>query len=191
MLASLSRNTYAQYNVGIKAWINFCKSQNYDYYNSSVSIIIDFLTESFHKGAKYGTLNSYRSALSLLLGDILQDEKIKRFMKGVFRLRPSNPKYNITWDTNLVLNYLSTLWPNENLDLKTLSKKTVTLLALVTAHRVQTLSLVKICNIMFNDFGIIIKVPDIIKTTRVNAVQPLLKLPFYNSRPEICPVRCL
>lgn len=191
MLASLSSNTYKQYDGCIKAWIIYCQKHNYDHMSASIPIVIHFLTEVFDKGAKYGTINSYKSALSLLLGHNLDDERLKRFMKGVFKLRPTNPKYNITWDPEIVLNFLSQKWPNENLDLKALSKKTVTLIALVTAHRVQTLSLIKINNIIINPTEIIIKIPDIIKTTKLNSFQPILRLPFYNTRPEICPARCL
>lgn len=191
MLSSLSNNTYKQYDGCIKAWINYCSKHDYDYTCGSIPIIIHFLTEIFDKGAKYGTINSYKSALSLLLGNNLNDERLKRFMKGVFKLRPTNPKYNVTWDPNIVLNFLALKWPNENLDLKTLSKKTVTLLALVTAHRVQTLSLIKLNNIFTNSNEILIKIPDMIKTTKLNSAQPVLRLPFYNSRPEICPARCL
>ena len=31
---------------------------------------------------------------------------VRRFMKGVFILRPALPRYNVTWDVNIVLNYL-------------------------------------------------------------------------------------
>lgn len=191
MLASLSDNTYKQYDGCIKAWLNYCKNYNYDYMSTSVPVIIHFLTDIFDKGAKYGTLNCYKSALSLLLGNVINDDRIKRFMKGVFRLRPTKPKYNVTWDPNIVLNYLAQKWPNTDLDLETLSKKTSTLLALVTAHRVQTLSLIKINNITNHSTEITIKIPDLIKTSRPNSYQPFLRLPFYNDRPEICPARCL
>lgn len=191
MLSSLSNNTYKQYDSCIKTWINYCSKHNYDYTSGSIPIIIHFLTEIFDSGAKYGTINSYKSALALLLGNKLDDDRLKRFMKGVFKLRPTNPKYNTTWDPSIVLGYLAHKWPNETLNLKTLSKKTVTLLALVTAHRVQTLSLIKINNIFPSPNEIIINIPDIIKTTNLNSVQPVLRLPFYNARPEICPARCL
>lgn len=191
MLASLSNNTYKQYDGSIKAWINYCNIHNYEYTKASIPVIIHFLTEVFDKGAKYGTINSYKSALALLLGNNLEDERLKRFMKGVFKLRPTNPKYNVTWDPNIVLNFLGQKYPNESLDLRTLSKKTLTLLALVTAHRAQTLSLIKINNIVINQNEILIKIPDTIKTTKLNSLQPVLRLPFYNPRPEICPARCL
>lgn len=191
MLASLSINTYKQYDGCIKSWINYCKDNHFNYIEPSVPSIINFLTTIFENGASYGTVNSYKSALSLLIGPTVNDETIKRFMKGVFRLRPATPKYDLTWDPNHVLNYLAQQWPNDNLKLENLSKKTATLLALVTAHRVQTLSLIKLNNIITYESQIIIKIPDLIKTSRLNAQQPVLKLPFLNDKPEICPARAL
>lgn len=158
----------------------------------SIPNIVNFLTYIFDRGAKYGTINNYKSAVSLLLGCSLDDNHIKRFMKGVFKLRPSLPKYNLTWNPSIVLNYLSHQWPNEGLNLETLSKKTLTLLALCCAHRVQTFSLIRLSNInMQSDSEIIIKIPDLIKTSRPTSLQPVLRLPYFNERPEICPARCI
>ncbi|KAJ8914059.1 hypothetical protein NQ315_017580 [Exocentrus adspersus] len=85
-----------------------------------------------------------------------------------FRLRPTAPKYKETQNTDTVLNYLEKLPSLETLTLKALSKKLVTLLALITAHRAQTLSLTKIENISISDADISIKVPDLIKTSGVD-----------------------
>nr|XP_034827092.1 uncharacterized protein LOC117984575 [Maniola hyperantus] len=192
MINSLSDNTYRQYDTCIRPWLEFCRQNDYDYSDTNVIVILDFLTKVFDKGAKYGTINSYKSALSLLFPNLLDDYRIKKFMKGVFRSRPTQPKYNMTWDTDTVLSYLSEQWPHENLDLETLSKKTLTLLALVTAHRVQTLSQIKISNINVNNPNLItIKIPDLIKTSRPNLSQPFLKLPFFSENPSICPATCL
>lgn len=151
------------------------------------------MSSLFDKGAHYGTINSHKSAISLILGSsYLNNEIVKRFMKGVFHLRPPGPKYNLTWDPAIVLSKLGEMWPNDSLDLESLSKKLCTLLALVTAHRVQTLSLIQLKNInIIEDTEIVIKIPDRIKTTRLNSTQPMLKLPFFNENPKICPARCL
>lgn len=191
MLSSLSENTYKQYDSTIKLWVNYCNKNKYDYLIGSVSVIIDFLTECYKNGAKYGTINSHKSALHFLFPKTLNDDDLKRFMKGIFRLRPPAPRYSVTWDPNVVLEYLSQRWPNDQLNLEMLSKKTVTLLALVTAHRVQTFSLIDVNNIKIQSSNIIITIPDLIKTSRVNSLQPLLKLPFYNEKHEICPARSL
>ncbi|XP_045505902.1 uncharacterized protein LOC123702254 [Colias croceus] len=191
MLSSLSDSTYKQYDGCIKTWINYCSTHNYSYISASVPVVLHFLTDLFNKGAKYGTINSYKSALSLILSN-LEDDRVKRFMKGVFKSRPTNPKYHITWDPSIVLEHLAQQWPNNELSLETLSKKTATLLALVTAHRVQTLALIKLKDLDIRGTSeIIIMISDLIKTSKPYSLQPLLRIPYFSSRSEICPAKCL
>ncbi|XP_047028734.1 uncharacterized protein LOC124636613 [Helicoverpa zea] len=192
MLASLAGSSLKQYDVCLKKWFLFCKVNNFDIYEASVPTVIKFLTQIYESGAKYATINSYRSALSLILGqDLGNNDCIKRFCKGIFRLRPPLPKYDTTWDVSVVLNFLATLYPNESQNLDKLSKKLATLLALTTAHRVQTLSKINIDNIEIFATKVSIKIPDLIKTSRPGAAQPELILPFFRERPEICPVSAL
>ncbi|XP_049886293.1 uncharacterized protein LOC126380737 [Pectinophora gossypiella] len=192
MLASLSNNTIKQYDTCLKKWFAYCHQNNLNTYNTSVTNVLSFLTHIYNEGAKYGTLNSCRSALSLLLGQkIINNDFINRFLKGVFNLRPTLPKYNLTWDIDQVLNFIANWYPNEDLNLEKISKKLITLFALVTAHRAQTFSLIKAENITHNDSGFIIKIPDLIKTSRVGSQQPVLSLPYFSQRPEICPAKTL
>lgn len=67
-----------------------------------------------------------------------------------------------------------------------LSLKLVTLLALSTGQRVQTISLILLENIKINDEGIEIKITDRIKTSRRGACQPLLTLPFFPEILKLC-----
>ena len=62
----------------------------------------------------------------------------KKIMKGVFKLRPPKPKYVSTWDGKIVLGTLRTIDFN-TVSLRMLFLKCITLLALATGHRVQTL----------------------------------------------------
>lgn len=192
MLSSLSDNSFRQYDVCIKKWWSFCLSNGVDIYCASVPTVIYFLTNLYNSGSQYGTLNTCRAALSLLLGPtISKDDRLQRFFKGVFRLRPSLPKYNYTWDTNIVLDGLSEWYPNDTLSFNQLSKKTVTLLALTTAHRLQTLSYIKIENIEQSTERLLIKIPDLIKTSRPGVKQPVLVLPFFREKVNICPATTL
>lgn len=192
VLNSLSENSYKQYEGCYKKWFIYCNENKLNLYEVSVPDILNFLTIAYNDGAQYGTLNSYRSALALIVKEnVSKNDIIKRFFKGVFRSRPLRPRYNETWDPSLVLNYLENWYPNENIGLDKISKKLVTLLALVTAHRIQTLSKIKVCNIERSQLQIKIKITDLIKTSRVGANQPLLIIPFFNEKPEICPGKTL
>lgn len=192
MLASLSEASLKQYDVYLKRWYYYCIDGQIDLFSASVPNVISFLTMLYNEGAQYGTLNTCRSAISLIVGShIGQHDTIKRFFKGIFRLRPSLPRYETTWDTSIVLNYLATLYPCTNLSLEVISKKLVTLLALVTAHRVQTLSKINVDNISTTSSRISIKITELIKTSRPGSALPVLILPFFEQKPEICPARTL
>lgn len=85
-----------------------------------------------------------------------------------------------------MLEWAEKLGPTESLSLKELTFKLVCLLALATAQRVQTLSLIKISNIVKTKTGIRIRITDQIKTSRVGAPQPCFTLPFFANRKTAC-----
>ena len=110
-------------------------------YSASIPWIIKFLQRLLDKGKiKYGSFNAHSSALALILGEkVTSDLRLRRFLKGVFRLRPPKRRYNFIWEPKVLLDYLESLGENRNLSLMDLSIKTASLLALITAHRLQTL----------------------------------------------------
>ncbi|KAI8428150.1 hypothetical protein MSG28_002397 [Choristoneura fumiferana] len=184
MLGSLAKSTIQQYNVSLKLWWSYCLQNNRDVFDCSVPLVISFLTEQYNKGASYGSINSHRSALSLFLGNrVGSDEHIKRLLKGVFKMRPNLPKYSYTWDPKTVLDHIAEWFPNTDISLEKITKKLASLLALCTAHRVQTLSLIKTNNISIDLNGITITITDIIKTSMPGREQP--------ENPKICPATVL
>lgn len=161
-------------------------------YTIDVPLILKFLTNQFKDGASYSSLNTLRSALTLILGKrFSEDERVARFLKGVFRIKPNMPKYQNTWDPNLVLDNLSNWYPNEDLSLDKLTKKMVALLALSTAQRVQTLSLIRLTSITVNDSHIEITINDITKTSAPGRTMPHLIIPFFIHKKQICPGKTL
>ena len=151
------------------------------------SSLVKFLTKKFEQGASYGTLNSYRSAISLISPNKIGDDQlISRFLKGVFKLKPSFPKYSFTWDVSIVLNHIAKFFPLENLTFEKLTLKTVMLLSLATAQRAQTLATVRLQNILVTPDQIQIRIQDILKTAAPGREQPLLTVPFLRSKPELC-----
>nr|CAI5870238.1 unnamed protein product [Callosobruchus analis] len=136
---------------------------------------------------KYGTINTHRSAISLILtGNVGSDPTVCRFLKGVSKLRPAQPKYAFTWDPHQVLTYLESL--DEMLDnsLKTLSYKLVTLIALVTGQRLQTLYSIKVSDIVESSSGLQIFITDYLKTSGTGRQQPCLHLPFFKDNVKLC-----
>lgn len=181
-----------QYSVTYKLWWSFCAENSVNTFEAPLSLVITFLVDLFNKGASYGTLNSHRSALSLLLGsNVGSDERVKRLLKAFYRQKPSRPKYTTTWDPKVVLDHICNWYPNTGLSLMKLTQKLTILLALCTSHRVQTLSLIKVTNISRTRSGIRIPIPDIIKTSAPNREQPVLFLPYFVDNPSICPAKTL
>lgn len=186
--ASLAEGTLKQYTACFKKYWDFCKRNNRDPLVYNLESYLEFLTEIFHKGHSFSVLNSYRSALNLIFNSgVSKDEKIiNRFLKGVSHIRPPKPKYNFTWDPDPLLGFLSSWYPLESLSLENLTFKLTTLLALTSASRMQTLSLINIKNIKRSSEKIEIKISDRTKTSTVGKHQPVLIFPYYKGKPELC-----
>ena len=190
-MASISEATYKQYGKPIRLWWTFAQQISSDWFAPDISRVLDFLATLSESIATYGTLNSYRFAISLVTNvNLGSDERIKRFCKGVSVLKPSKPKYVLTWDPAPVLTYLSSLWPHESLNTKILTGKLVTLLALASAQRVQTLSLIKRKNIVLGD-PTIVKIPDRTKTSGIGRFQPSMTFRKFTDQPALCVVSLL
>lgn len=149
--------------------------------------LIEFLKTLLNDGTSYSVVNTARSALSLVLEIHPNHEHIlKRFCRGIYNLRPATPKYSFTWDPNLVLSYISKFYPLASVNLRQITLKLVTLLALISAHRVQTLSKIKLENIYRFKDRIEIKIVDRIKTSGPYRSQPILIFPYFKEKPELC-----
>lgn len=188
MMASLAPSTYKQYGTTLKEWKVFCVNENIGLFSATPEELLKFLTIKFKQGTSYGSLNSHRSAISLISMNkgVGEHEDVKRFFKGIFRLKPPKPKYEYTWDVSKVLDHVANWFPLEDMSIEKLTRKTVILLALCTAHRAQTLAAIETNNILTSDDGIEIRVPAILKTSKPESVQPRIVLPFFHAKPELC-----
>lgn len=185
-MASFADSTLKQYSSVVNQWEKFCKSKGKEC-NIEKSLVMQFLVYKFDKGAQYSTLNTIRSALSLISSEkIGKDREIKRLMKGFFRSRPQTAKYTETWDPNIVLRHLANFFPLIDLNVLDLTKKAVTLIALSTGQRAQTILKIKCDAIQENDKGLRVKIVDIIKTSGPRRDQPVLEIPFFREKPELC-----
>ena len=139
------RGTEEQYNSAWRKWCGWCKQRKIDLLQASVDEVVNFLSQSFAEGKSYSTVNTYRSALSSTLYPVNNvalgsHPLVVRLLKGIYHLRTPLPRYSSTWDVAKVTSYLRTLFPLEQLNLKTdLTMKTVMLCALSSAQREQTL----------------------------------------------------
>ena len=110
--ASWREGTTAQYQFHLRKWIEFCKEKNCSVLSPDLPVVLDFLSMLHERGLFYSTANTARSMLSsvrqLNINSSLpvgQLPIVKRFMKGIYELRPSLPRYTATRDLSTVLNY--------------------------------------------------------------------------------------
>jgi len=182
-----------QYQVYLKKWYSFCSKRGFDPCSVSSVKALDFLAELFEQGLGYSALNTARSALSQVLppqagvpfGEL---PLTKQFMKGVFQEKPSLPRYTVTWDPVLLLSFLRRQSPNGKLDLKMLTLKTVTLLTLLSAQRVQTVHFFDIRNMSITDSIVKVSIGDKLKQTRPGYHLHELEFPAYSPDQQLCPV---
>lgn len=66
MIASLSSATLRQYSKPLKLWNEFCIREKTCPFNPDMRKIIEFLELSFQNMNNYSSLNTYRSAISLI-----------------------------------------------------------------------------------------------------------------------------
>lgn len=196
IMASWRPGTLRQYKPHINRWSAFCNRWNINTSNPSVTDVLNFLTETFHRGVGYESVNTARAALSAL-GIMLEGCKagshplINRFMRGVFNLRPSCPRYAETWDVQPVLQKLRNLGPLPDLSLKSLTLKLVMLMALTQAARVQTLHLLLYDNAIVDKNSISLWLGGNIKQCRPEFNVRMLKFQSYMPDSSICVVTTL
>ena len=102
----------ADSDEGRYVWNCWCNQRNYDPISAPVEAVLEFLTEEFHKGKQYSTLNSYRSSISMTYVGVKgipvgKLPIVSRFMKGIFNLRPPCLRYTSSWDVSAVLDFIT------------------------------------------------------------------------------------
>ena len=118
LLNSLSSGLAKQYQRFVSQWTEYCHVFYIDRYTASVTKGTEFLTKLFKsKDLGYSSLNTAGSALSLIIKphngiSFGKHPLVQRFMKGVFGLRPTLPKYTFTFDATVVLQYLKQMSPH-------------------------------------------------------------------------------
>jgi integrase len=168
-------------------------------HEENVDNLLLFLSHLHENGLSYSSLNVARSAVSQFLAfgnssdsTMGEHKLVKRFFKGIYRMKPPAPRYVETWDVSKVLHYLGTaLKDNHGISLKDLSLKTVALLALLSGQRCQTIHQIKIDNIHFEENTVVIIIDGMIKQSRPGTPNPILEFEIFAENRAICVVECL
>ncbi|GFN84141.1 hypothetical protein PoB_001064700 [Plakobranchus ocellatus] len=144
----------------------------------------------YKKKYGYSAINTARAAVSSL-NDVGSHPLVCRFMRGVFNLRTSCPRYTYIWDVSLVLKYLRTLAPSTGLKLQSLSAKLATLCALVTGHRCQTFHVMDIKHMQISEGKAIFHIAPLLKTNSPKNPISTITLRAYREDRRICVFTCL
>lgn len=193
ILASWRSGTGKQYHSYLGRWEKFCAQNAIVEEEASVENGIEFLASLYKDGLGYSAINTARSALSSVLtipGNITfgNHPLVARFLKGVFELRPSLPRYNRIWDVSVVLEHLKTLEPVCDLELKVLTLKLTMLLCLLTGQRCQTLSKLDITLMQKLPGKYVFTIGEKLKTTKPGKHLAPIELTAFDPDISLCVV---
>ena len=193
-MASWRGGTQRSYRHYIKRWIQFCGERKRNFLEPTVNNLIAFLTVLFNEGKNYNTICVARSAVSALSLNshvsIGSHQLVARFLKGAFTLKPALPKTNVTWDPQIVLDFLKRWSPANTLSLLQLSIKVVLLCLLVSGQRGQTVHLFDLRNITWERDRVICRIADLLKTSTPKKHQSEIVLKTFVDK-RICVVHYL
>ena len=182
----------------MRKWKSFCEKFGLDHLNTDVTAVLDFLSKLYYNdNAGYNVLNCARSALSSFL--VLLDTPhsvgthplIKRFMRGVFQLRPPTARYKEIWDVSSVFNYLRSLSPASSLTLKMLTLKLCMIIALTSAQRVQTLHFMHLDKMSLSNSAVTFHFEELLKQSKPGNLDTSVTLDAYPPDRRLCVVRYL
>jgi len=195
-LSSCAESSRAQYDSALRRWQEFCSVKSISPFKKDINLILEYLTQLYTKDLSYSTINTNRSALSLIIGpidgfSIGSHPLVVRLVKGVGRNRPPLPRYNSTWNVDSVLE-LFVKWPdNKDLTLKFLTLKLVGLIALVSAQRVQTLHAIRTGQIRYSAESAEIFITQNLKTSKPGCKRHSIFLKRYPHNDKLCVISTL
>ena len=151
--------------------------------------MLDFLVEIYETGVGYSGLNTARSALSTVLKPVNAltfgaQPSVKRFLKGVYEARLSNPRYAVTWGVNKVLKHLKST-STTKCSLKDLTLKLVTLMSLLTAQRGQTIHYLSLEDMVVSETSVTFVVSKPLKKSKPGSKPTVVEFVAFPDNPNI------
>ena len=118
--ASWRVSTQSAYNTPVQRWLDFCNRRQLNPHQPTVSQVLEFLHILYELGLSHSAIGTHRSAISAIVEipgvpQLGEHWLVSHFMKGIFHLRPPQPRYTKLWDANQLLSYLKSLGPNDSL----------------------------------------------------------------------------
>ena len=196
ILSGWSKGTTSSYQSGWKKWSCWCNRREIDPFSCDIKHFLDFLSELFEDGLQHRTINSIRSAVSMTHDrvegvPIGQHPLVTRLLKGVYNLRPPQPRYSDTWNVDMVIQHLQSLGDNSKLTLKVLGQKLALLMALVEASRSSELHALDVRYRVFKPEGVLFSLQTLTKKRACGAPPRQLFFAAFPKDQNLCVVQCL
>lgn len=112
---------------------------------------------------------------------------VLKLMRGIYNSNPPKPKYDCTWDVDMVVNHLNRL-ANEEMTIAPLARKLVTLIALASLLRVSEIASIARESLKINESGMSFSLLKPRKAQREGALKTLSIKRIRD--PRIDPVSC-
>ena len=114
----------------VKGWHRYAILRNEDPYSPDVNTVLTFMHGMYLNGCFYSGLCAALSALSSVVTirgylKLSEHSLVSQYLKGIYSRHPPLPKHVNIWDISLLLRYYDNMDSNDNLQFKTLVKKTV------------------------------------------------------------------
>lgn len=191
IMSSWKTGTKKQYQTFTKRWFQYCSKKSINSFFPSIDNILEFLTSLFEMELGYSSLNTARGALSALglkcEGHLVGSHPLViRYLRGVFNLRPTQPRYTHTWDVSKVLVYLRKLSPVRFITLKDLTLKLCMLIALTNATRAQSIHLLTVHSVNKLSSEFVIEIEGLLKQSRPGYKNPEIHLKAYPPDRRLC-----
>ena len=191
ILASWRDSTKSQYQSSLNKWLDFCIKKDIDIISPSVAEAMAFLTFLYESNLSYSSINTARSALSSFLQlessiPFGQLAIVKRFMKGIYELRPCFPRHHSVWNVTTVFDYFRKQKTATELSLKELSVKVAFLLCLLSSQRCQTIVFLDIREMDLLEDRYIFHVKEKLKQSRAGYHIKPLEFMKYSTDEKLC-----
>ena len=193
LLAEFSwrKGTKCTYESAWRQWSCWSLSRQIDPVCSSVESVVNYLSDRYNKGDQYNTLNIHRSAISAfhsLVDNIKvgQHPVVTSMMSAFFNARPPLPRYEYTWDVDVVLNYISSLGDNKNIALKQLTLKLTMLCALACAGRSSDLHAFDTRYMRLEDDKVVFSLAELTKSRRRGKPPISIEIHHFEDDTNLC-----
>lgn len=154
LVAGNRSSTLSAYESALRNWIDWCFRRNENHLSVPLKSFLEFHTGLHRVGKSYSSVNVHRSMLSKTLPTIDghpvgTHPLVKSLLNSCYSL--NLPKYSCSWDPSVVMQFMAQLGKHEFIPFPSLTRKTVTLLALASLLRVSELAAINFQSINFSE----------------------------------------